>query len=97
MGWFPVHLITSPFSGCGPNAAQLDPWCGLTVHEVLLPEPRPLGDPVDSDPTPPSDAYPKAWEHRKGVQVTPDTVTHHGGTDGLIRAEHSNPHTNFDR
>ena len=88
VGWFPVHLITSPFSGCGPNAAQLDPWCGLTVHEVLLPEPRPLGDPVDSDPTPPSDAYPKAppWEHRKEVQVTPDTVTHHGGTDGLIRA-----------
>ena len=21
----------------------------------------------------------------------------HGGTDGLIRAEHSNPHTNFER
>ena len=46
------------------------PYCGL-----LLPEPRPLGDPVDSDPTPPCDTYPKAWEHRKEVQVTPDTVT----------------------
>ena len=21
------HLIPSPFSGCGPIAAQLDPWC----------------------------------------------------------------------
>ena len=42
---------------------------------MLLPEPRPLGDPVDSDPTPPCDTYPKAWEHRKEVQVTPDTVT----------------------
>ena len=42
---------------------------------MLLPEPRPLGDPVDSDPTPPCDTYPKAWEHTKEVQVTPDTVT----------------------
>ena len=25
--------------------------------------------------TPPCDTYPKVWEHRKEVQVTPDTVT----------------------
>jgi len=60
---------------------------------VLLPEHRPLGDPVASDPTPPCDTYPKAWEHEGG----PGYSRHrdypgirHGGTDGLIRAEHSN-------
>ena len=42
---------------------------------MFLPEPRPLGDPVDSDPTPPWSPQPKLWETSEKVQVTPDTVT----------------------
>ena len=40
-----------------------------------MPEPPPLGDPVDSDPTPSQPPHPKVWEEVKEVQVTPDTVT----------------------
>ena len=40
-----------------------------------MPEPPPLGDPVDSDPTPSPHPHPKVKEEVKEVQVTPDTVT----------------------
>ena len=74
-------LYPPPFQGVVPtqhsSTLRLGPYCGLTVHEagVCLPEPRPLGDPVDSDPTPPWSPQPKLRETSEKVQVTPDTVT----------------------
>ena len=49
------HLIP-PFKGVVPSQHSsilgLGPYYGLTVHEaeVLVPEPPPLGDPVDRHP-----------------------------------------------
>ena len=69
----PCKKITL-FSRVWSNAAQLDPWFrallwpDCTLSRGLLPEP--LGDPVDSDPTPPV-----TLKRQVEVQVAPDTVT----------------------
>ena len=49
-------LYLTPFKGVVPSQHSsilgVGPYCGLTVHEaeVLVPEPPPLGDPVDRRP-----------------------------------------------
>ena len=68
---------------------------------MFLPEPRPLGDPVDSDSTPPMTLKPEGMGRDRGGPGYPGhrdySGFHHGGTDGLIRVELGYPHTNFDR
>ena len=66
-----------------------------------MPEPPPLGDPVDSDPTPSQPPHHDSVGRSEGGPGYPRhrdySGFHHGGTDGLIRVELGNPHTNFDR
>ena len=84
-------LIYLPFTGCGPNAAQLDPWFRALLWPdctsgVFLPEPQSTAIPPTYDPQ-----NPREWEEDRWRSRLPGhrdhSGVHHGGTDGLIRVE----------
>ena len=67
------------------------------MHEPELP---PLGDPVDSDPTPSQQEHESVGRSEGGPGYPRNrdySGPYDGGTDGLIRVELGYPHTNFDR